>query len=78
MPLRTNATNSVAGSGALAWGRRIQDDRHGQRGKNGFAQQSETRKLRYIAWRDGGTRASCALQSALAPTLVSVLHNPVR
>ena len=78
MPLRPYATNPVAGNTALAWGQRIQDDRRGQRGKNGSARLPGTHKLQCRSWRDDGTPASCGLHSAPALTLVSTPHNPVR
>ena len=78
MPLGAYAAIRGGGSPVLARGQRIQDYRRGQRGKNGSARPPGTHKLRCIAWRDGGTRASCGLQSAPAPTLVSVPRSPVR
>jgi len=50
----------------------------GRGGKNGSAQLPGAHKLRCIAWRDGGTLASCGPQSVPAPTLVLTPHNPVR
>src|SRR5580693_621982 len=72
MPLGACAATRVDGSPALARGQRIQDDRSGQRGKNGSARLPGTHKLQYMALRGGGTRASRALQSAPAPASVLI------
>ena len=78
MPFGAGAATHAGGSRALAWGQRIQDDRRGQRGKNGSARLPGTHKLRCIVWRDGGTRASCDLQSDQTLILVSTPDNLVR
>src|SRR5205809_549897 len=70
--------DGVGGISALARGQRIQDDRRGQRGKNGSARPPGTHKLRCTVWRDDGTRASCDPQSVPTPTLVSTPRNRVR
>src|SRR5579859_3159309 len=61
MSLGAYAATRVAGSPPPAWGQRVQDDRRGQRGKNGSARPPGTHKLLCRVWRDGGTRASCDL-----------------
>jgi hypothetical protein len=78
MPLRAWAATRVGGSPATLRGQGIPHDRRGQRGKNGSARLPGTHKLRYIVLRGGGTRASCGLQSAPAPTLVSTPRSPAR
>ena len=45
MPFGAGAATHAGGSRALAWGQRIQDDRRGQRGKNG-SMATRTFKLR--------------------------------
>src|ERR1041384_7285181 len=76
MAFGARAATRVAGSSRLARWQRIQDDRLGQRGKNGSARPPETHKLQCRALRDGETLASCGLQSAPALTLVSTPGNP--
>src|SRR6476646_12172565 len=76
MPLGAYAANRVGGIPALTLEQRIQDDRRGQRGKNGFALPPETRKLQCIAWHDGETPANCDLRNARVLALVLVPHNP--
>src|SRR5215471_5496471 len=78
MPFGANAVIPAGGSLAPAWGQGVQDGWRGRRGKNGSARPPGTHKPRCTAWRDGGIRASCDLQSAPTPTLVSAPHNPVR
>src|SRR5215467_4780868 len=78
MPFGANAVIPAGGSLAPARGQGVQDGRLGRRGKNGSARPPGTHKPRCTAWRDGGIRANCDLQSAPTPTLVSAPHNPVR
>ena len=78
MPFGANAASPAGGSLAPARGQGVQGGRRGRRGKNGSARPPGTHKPRCTAWRDGGIRTSCALQSAPTPTLVSAPHNPVR
>ncbi len=76
MSLGPYAATRVAGSPVRVWGQRIQDDWLGQRGKNGSARLSGTRKPQCRVWRGGEIRANCDLRNGRAPVLASTPRNP--
>src|SRR5580704_8865726 len=67
MPLGADSATRAGGSSEPTGGQRIQDDRRGQRGKNGSARPPGTHKLRCTTWRDGGIPASCGRFKAWLP-----------